>query len=103
VPVIVVGCKLDTRDEQQISLEQVMTPIMQQFREIETCIECSALRQIQVSLLDQSESISLPTLVLKPMVLNNFCYAFRYQRYSIMHRRQCCTQQHRSSTKKHSR
>ncbi|XP_078152022.1 mitochondrial Rho GTPase 1-like isoform X1 [Carex rostrata] len=48
VPVIVVGCKLDTRDEQQISLEQVMTPIMQQFREIETCIECSALRQIQV-------------------------------------------------------
>ncbi|KAG1365447.1 mitochondrial Rho GTPase 1 [Cocos nucifera] len=48
VPVIVVGCKLDLRDEQQMSLEQVMSPIMQQFREIETCIECSALRQIQV-------------------------------------------------------
>ncbi|KAG1338418.1 mitochondrial Rho GTPase 1 [Cocos nucifera] len=48
VPVIVVGCKLDLRDEQQVSLEQVMSPIMQQFREIETCIECSALRQIQV-------------------------------------------------------
>ncbi|KAJ6794867.1 putative mitochondrial Rho GTPase 1 [Iris pallida] len=48
VPVIVVGCKLDLRDEQQMSLEQVMAPIMQQFREIETCIECSALRQIQV-------------------------------------------------------
>ncbi|PKA50458.1 Rac-like GTP-binding protein ARAC3 [Apostasia shenzhenica] len=48
VPVIVVGCKLDLRDEQQLSLEQVMSPIMQQFREIETCIECSALRQIQV-------------------------------------------------------
>ncbi|KAJ6790601.1 putative mitochondrial Rho GTPase 1 [Iris pallida] len=48
VPVIVVGCKLDLRDEQQVSLEQVMAPIMQQFREIETCIECSALRQIQV-------------------------------------------------------
>ncbi|XP_020276948.1 mitochondrial Rho GTPase 1-like [Asparagus officinalis] len=31
-----------------MSLEQVMSPIMQQFREIETCIECSALRQIQV-------------------------------------------------------
>ncbi|XP_072996464.1 mitochondrial Rho GTPase 1-like [Typha latifolia] len=47
VPVIVVGCKLDLRDE-QVSLEQVMVPIMQQFGEIETCIECSALRQIQV-------------------------------------------------------
>ncbi|ONM10695.1 Mitochondrial Rho GTPase 1 [Zea mays] len=47
-PVIVVGCKLDLRDEQQVSLEQVMAPIMQSFREIETCIECSALRQIQV-------------------------------------------------------
>lgn len=49
VPVIVVGCKLDLRDEQHpLSLEQVMSPIMQQFREIETCIECSAFKQIQV-------------------------------------------------------
>lgn len=49
VPVIVVGCKLDLRDDQQqVSLEQVMSPIMQQFREIETCIECSAYKHIQV-------------------------------------------------------
>ncbi|CAN1232752.1 Mitochondrial Rho GTPase 1 [Linum perenne] len=49
VPVIVVGCKLDLRDEnQQVSLEQVMSPIMQQFREIETCIECSAVKHIQI-------------------------------------------------------
>ncbi|XP_074303212.1 mitochondrial Rho GTPase 1-like [Silene latifolia] len=49
VPVIVVGCKLDMRDDQpQVSLEQVMSPIMQQFREIETCIECSAYRLIQI-------------------------------------------------------
>uniref|UniRef100_A0A5B7A3M3 Mitochondrial Rho GTPase n=1 Tax=Davidia involucrata TaxID=16924 RepID=A0A5B7A3M3_DAVIN len=49
VPVIVVGCKLDLRDEQQPgSLEQVMSPIMQQFREIETCIECSAFSHIQI-------------------------------------------------------
>lgn len=49
-PVIVVGCMLDMRDDQQaISLEQVMLPIMQQFREIETCIECSAYKLIQVS------------------------------------------------------
>lgn len=53
VPVIVVGCKLDLRDEnQQVSLEQVMSPIMQQFREIETCIECSALRHIQVCIVN---------------------------------------------------
>lgn len=50
VPVIVVGCKLDLRDDQQqMSLEQVMSPIMQQFREIETCIECSASTHIQVN------------------------------------------------------
>jgi GTPase SAR1 family protein len=47
-PVIVVGCKLDLRDDQQNSLEQTMAPIMQSFREIKTCIECSALRQIEV-------------------------------------------------------
>ncbi|KAK1356390.1 hypothetical protein POM88_049646 [Heracleum sosnowskyi] len=44
-----VGCKLDLRDQEQIAdLEQAMSPIMQQFGEIETCIECSALRNIQV-------------------------------------------------------
>lgn len=48
-PVIVVGCKLDKRDENyHMSLEQVMAPIMQQFREIETCIECSAANLVQV-------------------------------------------------------
>lgn len=49
VPVIVVACKLDLRDDSKSSLEQVMAPLMQEFREIETCIECSALKQIQVS------------------------------------------------------
>ncbi|XVF72418.1 hypothetical protein PTKIN_Ptkin12aG0119800 [Pterospermum kingtungense] len=49
VPVIVVGCKLDLRDERQpMNLEQVMAPIMHQFREIETCIECSSASLIQV-------------------------------------------------------
>ncbi|XP_042053173.1 mitochondrial Rho GTPase 1-like [Salvia splendens] len=49
VPVVVVGCMLDKRgDQQPVSLEQVMSPIMQQFREIETCIECSALNHIQI-------------------------------------------------------
>ncbi|KAJ9180224.1 hypothetical protein P3X46_008496 [Hevea brasiliensis] len=49
VPVIVVGCKLDLRDEnQQVSLEQVSSPIMQQFWEIETCTECSAFKHTQI-------------------------------------------------------
>ncbi|KAF2325166.1 hypothetical protein GH714_024790 [Hevea brasiliensis] len=48
VPIIVVGCKLDLRDETQpVSLEQVMGPIMQRYREIETCIECSAVTLMQ--------------------------------------------------------
>ncbi|KAJ8748360.1 hypothetical protein K2173_002997 [Erythroxylum novogranatense] len=49
VPVIVVGCKLDLRDENEpISLEQVIGPIMHNYREIETCIECSAVTLMQV-------------------------------------------------------
>ncbi|XP_052193595.1 mitochondrial Rho GTPase 1-like [Diospyros lotus] len=49
VPVIVVGCKLDLRDDQDpVILEQVMSPIMQQFKEIETCMECSAFKHIQI-------------------------------------------------------
>lgn len=44
-----VGCKLDLRDERdQTSLEEIMSPIMQNFREIETCVECSAATMIQV-------------------------------------------------------
>ncbi|KAG0586124.1 hypothetical protein KC19_2G066000 [Ceratodon purpureus] len=49
LPVIVVGCKLDLRDDRQPSLEEMMAPLMQEFREIETCIECSAAKQIQVA------------------------------------------------------
>ncbi|KAM1169378.1 hypothetical protein ACFX13_031881 [Malus domestica] len=49
VPVILVGCKLDLRNPQeQMSMEQVMSPIMHQFREIQTCIECSASAPVQV-------------------------------------------------------
>ncbi|KAL5135012.1 Mitochondrial Rho GTPase 2 [Glycine soja] len=52
VPVIVVGCKLDLRDEsQQVSLERVMTQLLQQFKEIVTCIECSAATQYQKTVL----------------------------------------------------
>ncbi|KAM7259676.1 hypothetical protein ACFE04_015417 [Oxalis oulophora] len=48
-PVVIVGCKLDLRDEQYpISLDQIMAPLRKQFRQIETCLECSAAAQIQV-------------------------------------------------------
>lgn len=44
---IVAGCKLDRRDE-EYNLSVEMMPLMQQFREIETCIECSAANMLQV-------------------------------------------------------
>ncbi|KAJ0253126.1 Mitochondrial Rho GTPase 1 [Hirschfeldia incana] len=48
VPIIVAGCKLDLRDDNNpVVLEELMAPMMNQFREIETCIECSALKQLQ--------------------------------------------------------
>ncbi|KAK4492532.1 hypothetical protein RD792_003344 [Penstemon davidsonii] len=46
-PVIVAGCKLDRRDE-EFNLSVEMAPLMQQFREIETCIECSAANMLQI-------------------------------------------------------
>ncbi|KAK2455554.1 mitochondrial Rho GTPase [Trifolium repens] len=49
VPVLVVGCKLDLRDEsRQVSLESLTTNIMNQFKEVVTCIECSAATLYQV-------------------------------------------------------
>ncbi|KAL1312223.1 hypothetical protein HN51_038816 [Arachis hypogaea] len=49
VPVVVVGCKLDLHDEsQQVSLERLMNQLLQQFKEIVTCIECSAVTLYQV-------------------------------------------------------
>ncbi|KAK7277643.1 hypothetical protein RJT34_22658 [Clitoria ternatea] len=48
-PVILVGCKLDLRDENQLlSLESYTTHIMQRFTEIVTCVECSAATLYQV-------------------------------------------------------
>ncbi|XP_004493665.1 mitochondrial Rho GTPase 2-like isoform X2 [Cicer arietinum] len=48
-PVIVVGCKLDLRDEsQQVSLERLMTQLLQERKSVGTCIECSAATLYQV-------------------------------------------------------
>eukprot|EP00897_Mesotaenium_endlicherianum_P008582 jgi/Mesen1/7752/ME000407S06972 len=48
VPVVVVGCKLEVRAEAHPSLEAIMAPIMHEYREIETCLECSARTRMQV-------------------------------------------------------
>jgi len=46
----VVGCKLDRLDEnKQVNLEQVMSPLMKQFPEIEACMECSSYKIVEVS------------------------------------------------------
>ncbi|GJM96377.1 hypothetical protein PR202_ga13204 [Eleusine coracana subsp. coracana] len=45
VPVIVAGCKLDLT---QINVDQVTEPIIRLFHDVDTCIECSALRLFQV-------------------------------------------------------
>ncbi|KAE9611490.1 hypothetical protein Lal_00011837 [Lupinus albus] len=48
-PVVVVGCKMDLRDENQVvSLESLTSYLMQQFTEIVTCVECSAATLYQV-------------------------------------------------------
>lgn len=44
---IVVGCKMDKRDR-EFDLSDVLKPLMQQFREIETGLECSAQNNVQV-------------------------------------------------------
>lgn len=49
VPIVVVGCKLDLHDDRQSDIEQIMAPLMQEYREIETIIECSALKQVQIA------------------------------------------------------
>ncbi|GER24819.1 mitochondrial Rho GTPase [Striga asiatica] len=46
-PVIVAGCRLDRRNE-EFNLSVEMVPLMHQFREIETCIECSAANLLQI-------------------------------------------------------
>ncbi|KAL5716764.1 hypothetical protein ACHQM5_009887 [Ranunculus cassubicifolius] len=48
VPVMLVGCKLDARVDEQVNLEEVISELCYQFTEIENCIECSAKNLIGV-------------------------------------------------------
>nr|XP_043620249.1 mitochondrial Rho GTPase 1-like [Erigeron canadensis] len=50
IPVIVAGCMSDLRDEHYpINLQSMISPKMQEYREIETWIECSAANLVQVT------------------------------------------------------
>jgi hypothetical protein len=44
VPVVLVGNKLDLRQDQHqpLTLEDQVAPLMSEFKEVETCVECSA-------------------------------------------------------------
>ncbi|KAI8926690.1 P-loop containing nucleoside triphosphate hydrolase protein [Entophlyctis helioformis] len=51
VPVVLVGNKIDIRgkDITNESLEEQIMPIMNEFKEVETCVECSAKQPLNVS------------------------------------------------------
>ncbi|POY72027.1 hypothetical protein BMF94_4942 [Rhodotorula taiwanensis] len=51
VPVILIGNKIDLREGQvsNQALEDEIVPIMQEFKEVETCVECSALLPLNIS------------------------------------------------------
>ncbi|KAI9346397.1 P-loop containing nucleoside triphosphate hydrolase protein [Zopfochytrium polystomum] len=51
VPVILVGNKIDLRGQDLTNdgLESQVTPIMNEFKEVETCVECSAKQTLNVS------------------------------------------------------
>ncbi|KAF3779740.1 hypothetical protein EJ110_NYTH40701 [Nymphaea thermarum] len=59
VPVIVVCCKLDLKKLPEFNFEAQIVPIMHQFPEIETCIECSALQQTQWALMTLLDPINI--------------------------------------------
>jgi len=51
-PVILVGNKLDLRGGNDVSNEAFqseLAPLMREFKEVETCIECSALASVNIS------------------------------------------------------
>ncbi|KAJ0028517.1 hypothetical protein Pint_36356 [Pistacia integerrima] len=49
VPIIVAECKSDLRgDPFAVNLKEMMEPITGQFREIDICLQCSAIKMIQV-------------------------------------------------------
>lgn len=51
IPVVLVGNKIDTRPANFVNpdFEREMQPLMERFPEIETCVECSAKRIMNVS------------------------------------------------------
>ncbi|KAF6147722.1 hypothetical protein GIB67_006695, partial [Kingdonia uniflora] len=85
-PVIVVACKLDLKGKTQVSLEQIIAPIMQRFLEIDICVDCSArnLTKITVAFFQACKLAAAPlgplfdkeTQTLRPRVVNAFKHIF---------------------------
>ena len=51
VPVVIVGNKIDVRGEDQDNphLEELVLPLMNDFKEVETCVECSARELVNIA------------------------------------------------------
>lgn len=51
VPVVIVGNKIDVRGEDQDNprLEELVLPLMNDFKEVETCVECSAKELVNIA------------------------------------------------------
>lgn len=75
VPIIVVGCKLDLRDEsQQVSLEHLLEELLEEFNNVATCIECSAATLYQVYCIPELSfhEVMLTYLVLVYIIFSAF-------------------------------
>lgn len=82
VPVVLVGSKIDTRGNAYINdaLEEEVLPIMNDFKEVETCVECSAKNLINIAevFYFAQKSVLHPTAPLydsKEQVLKPACVA----------------------------
>ncbi|KAG4995919.1 hypothetical protein JHK84_026972 [Glycine max] len=93
-PVIVVGCKLDLRDENQlVSLESLTTHIMKQFTEVVTCVECSAATLYQtnavtIAVVAKTSTLWVPQVFYfaQKAVLHPVDPLFDYERHALTDR-----------------
>ncbi|WFD34054.1 ERMES complex Ca(2+)-binding regulatory GTPase gem1 [Malassezia cuniculi] len=87
VPVVFVGSKVDLRDSDEYSLEEEIGPLMAEFKEVETCIECSARWSLNVGevFFYAQKAVLYPTAplydshshTLKPACVEALCNIFR--------------------------
>lgn len=87
MPVILIGNKIDLRHGQVTTLALVneIVPIMSEFKEVETCIECSAKLPLNVS------EVSCCDIKEAGASRGNQLMEERNARYFISHKMLCCT------------